>query len=1452
MALTKVSGDFIDAGSITQGHLHSSHGITTSHIAEGDKLFFTNARVDSRIGSLSSSDLSEGTNLYYTDARARAAISGTGSLSYNSTTGVMSFTMPAQNTSNITEGSNLYYTDARADARVALIVDSAPSTLDTLNELAAALGDDANFSTTITTSIGTKWTQDNAKITNWDTAYGWGDHGLSAQDKTDIGNLSGTNTGDQTLPTLSSLGGASSVFLTNTGGALLEIQNSTDGGSSNGIYMWNTADTNWGIYMGQAGTGKSLSDGVAASGIDGRTEHAIRFRAADSTSQIGFLWENNNEEALMQLVTDTGKLFTRGAVYPSNQTTAYVDSTRIANWQTAYGWGNHASGGYAADSAVVKLATTQTISGAKTFTSLDNTYSGHFYYSPYNAGGAHYPHFLDGANASGVTINWRLYPGGSTLLTHIWDTTKARFVTRVESSIEMRTPIYYDIDDTNYFANPASTSHFSQLRLHESQIWGETTQGHTVGSLHLDPDSATDHTGGAITFGASDSSSGTNAHAGIYVRSDGSYGTKMYFSTTDSYAAGSKTAMYILHNGQVNITRSNLIVQSDVRGTLFYDTNNTSYFLNPSASGGNALNTIGDWRQTTDSWSGEVGGKMQYHGNHWYLQATGYVHFRNASGGNTFYVDQNGIGYILDYLTAQNSLRAPIFYDSNDTTYYLNPNAQSGATSFYTKGDIEQTNIANSTWPYLFTTSGASNSNSSGFWTSNLGYPDMRLRRDNSTVRALISSWERSYTSNGFNDSSDMRAPIFYDLNDTTYYTNPAGESKIIKLWINNGGAGGVSWSTGLNMGSGSNYWNLIQDASVARQRNFGTGGYDWFSSGGTQLMTLDNGGTLFAAADMRSPIFYDSNDTGYYVNPNSTSNFNKIKSNSAQAAPRYDTAFYVLQAQHYYGDTGSQEIYIGESGNNINIRGVIDANGGHGGINITNTSIVSSAASTWTGDPGGDGKIQYHSNRWYIVSDSSSNRIAQFRRNGSDKSYIDNDGRLMDAPDLRVPIYYDTNTAYYGDFASHSHFNTMSSAGGLLFGSNYGVGVTGLYTSTRIQTIFNMGAAYKVPNDGASTGNAYGLYWSHQNAGSVGGANNLASHGIIILEAGSYKGSWGGGRLITPADVRGTLFYDYNNTAYYCDPHSTSNLAGLSVGSVISGSITKTAGTSGYGHVGTGMWPFYNWGGSNGGASAPSSSTYTTGISVGSHPGDQAYGFQLGNNMWNRGLWMRDYNSGWSSWYQMMDLTSNSQYKTGLIQSNASLRAPIFYDSSNTVYYTRPATSSYINSLHTAGQIQVGSSGSSLLYLGNTSGNYFRFHTNNADTYFDANVGNIYWRQGASTRFYFYMTTANMTINGTLTQYSDIRFKENIVEIPDAIDKIKSIRGVYYNRTDFNTEPTKIGVIAQEVEVLMPELVLEAEDTDMKSVSYNELTAVLVQAIKEQQTIIDDLKSRLETLENQ
>jgi len=166
--------------------LGGSVSLNTGNISEHtDYKYYTDVRVRAAVSVSGDLAYNSSTGVFSfterTDAEVRGLVSATGSLSYNSSTGVMSFTMPAQNTSNITEGSNLYftnaradariaaastsdlsegtnlyYTDARADARVALIVDSAPGTLNTLNELAAALGDDANFSTTITNSIAAK------------------------------------------------------------------------------------------------------------------------------------------------------------------------------------------------------------------------------------------------------------------------------------------------------------------------------------------------------------------------------------------------------------------------------------------------------------------------------------------------------------------------------------------------------------------------------------------------------------------------------------------------------------------------------------------------------------------------------------------------------------------------------------------------------------------------------------------------------------------------------------------------------------------------------------------------------------------------------------------------------------------------------------------------------------------------------------------------------------------------------------------------------------------------------------------------------------------------------------------------------------------------------------------------------------------------------------------------
>jgi hypothetical protein len=109
--------------------------------------------------------------------------------------------------------------------------------------------------------------------------------------------------------------------------------------------------------------------------------------------------------------------------------------------------------------------------------------------------------------------------------------------------------------------------------------------------------------------------------------------------------------------------------------------------------------------------------------------------------------------------------------------------------------------------------------------------------------------------------------------------------------------------------------------------------------------------------------------------------------------------------------------------------------------------------------------------------------------------------------------------------------------------------------------------------------------------------------------------------------------------------------------------------------------------------------------------------------------------------------------------------------------------------------------------------------------------------------------------VTGTYGNYhvsSDIRRKKDIVTIPNALDKVLALRGVNFRWKDSEPDDNlHMGMIAQEVEKVVPEIVHTANDKmRTKAVEYQYMVGLLVEAIKEQQKGIDELKEKVKLLE--
>ena len=102
---------------------------------------------------------------------------------------------------------------------------------------------------------------------------------------------------------------------------------------------------------------------------------------------------------------------------------------------------------------------------------------------------------------------------------------------------------------------------------------------------------------------------------------------------------------------------------------------------------------------------------------------------------------------------------------------------------------------------------------------------------------------------------------------------------------------------------------------------------------------------------------------------------------------------------------------------------------------------------------------------------------------------------------------------------------------------------------------------------------------------------------------------------------------------------------------------------------------------------------------------------------------------------------------------------------------------------------------------------------------------------------------SGSFTATGNITAFSDERLKENIETIEGALDKVSQMRGVTYNyKSELNDGQRGTGVIAQEMQQVMPEVV---QDGEYLSVAYGNIVGVLIEAVKELKAELDQCKCK-------
>ena len=211
-------------------------------------------------------------------------------------------------------------------------------------------------------------------------------------------------------------------------------------------------------------------------------------------------------------------------------------------------------------------------------------------------------------------------------------------------------------------------------------------------------------------------------------------------------------------------------------------------------------------------------------------------------------------------------------------------------------------------------------------------------------------------------------------------------------------------------------------------------------------------------------------------------------------------------------------------------------------------------------------------------------------------------------------------------------------------------------------------------------------------------------------------------------------------------------------------------------------------------------------------------------NNTYGGGIFMQD-----SSYVRVYG--SKIFYNDNFIQSDSSVRAPIFYDSQDTGFYIDPNGNSLVNLIYFSnGNFRISRwSGNNAFEFVNTSGGTISEVTSAADAGWAWNV----WSARLGVGLAYIEGDGDMWLRRARAQNSDIRRKKDIQPLESSLDKVLKLNGVSYLWKDDPSTERSLGYVAQDIQTVIPEVVKEDKDGYL-SVAYTSIIPVISEAVKE------------------